>query len=323
MAKFEEVKEGVIFSVGDPNPFGEFFIGQSYLHSIVSEKDINVGVGNVTFEPGTLNNWHVHRKGYQILLVTGGEGWYQEEGKPAQAYQNEKGVGEGIRTSGVDRKEIFVTTKLAAEIKSYNAAVAAIDDSLKTLGLDYIDMMIIHSPQPWLEFRENDRYFEGNREAWLALEDAYKAGKLRAIGVSNFEQVDIENILSACTVQPMVNQILAHVSNTPFDIIEYTQSKGILVEAYSPIAHGEMLKNQEIKAMAEQYGVSVPQLCIRYVLQLGLLPLPKTTNSEHMKNNADVDFTISDADMEVLKNVERIKNYGDASNMPVFEGKLK
>ena len=241
----------------------------------------------------------------------------------AQAYLNENGVGEGIRTSGVDRKGIFVTTKLAAEIKSYDEAVAAIDGSLKTMGLDYIDLMIIHSPQPWLEFREQDRFFEGNREAWRALEDAYKEGKLRAIGVSNFEQPDIENILSSCTVPPMVNQVLAHVSNTPFELIEYTQSKGILVEAYSPIAHGEMLKNQEITTIAEKYGVSVPQLCIRYDLQLGLLPLPKTTNPKHMKNNADIDFTISDEDMEILKKVERIKNYGDASIMPVFGGKLK
>lgn len=241
----------------------------------------------------------------------------------AQAYQNERGVGEGIRTSGVNRKEIFVTTKLAAEIKSYNEAIAAINGSLKKLGLDYIDLLIIHSPQPWVEFREKDRYFEGNREAWRALEDAYKEGKLRSIGVSNFEQTDIENILSTCTVPPMVNQVLAHVSNTPLELIEYTQSKGILVEAYSPIAHGEMLKNQEITGLAEKYGVSVPQLCIRYALQLGLLPLPKTTKPDHMKNNADVDFIISDEDIEVLKHVERIKNYGNASNMPVFGGKLK
>lgn len=121
----------------------------------------------------------------------------------------------------------------------------------------------------------------------------------------------------------MVNQVLAHVSNTPFGLIEYTQSKGILVEAYSPIAHGEILKNQEVTIMAEKYGVSVPQLTIRYDLQLGLLPLPKTTNLDHMKTNADVDFTISDEDMEILKRFERIKNYGEASFMPVFGGKLK
>jgi diketogulonate reductase-like aldo/keto reductase len=190
------------------------------------------------------------------------------------------------------------------------------------MGFDHIDLMIIHSPQPWREFRGEDRYFEGNREAWRALEDAYKAGKLRAIGVSNFEEADIENILASSTVKPMVNQILAHISNTPQALINYTQDKGILVEAYSPIAHGELLKNDEVARIAEQYNVSVPQLGIRYALQLGLLPLPKTANPEHMKENADVDFVISEADMDHLKNVEQIEDYGSASMMPVFGGEL-
>lgn len=241
----------------------------------------------------------------------------------AQAYANEIGVGEGIRACGVNREELFITTKLAAEVKSYEEAVSAIDQSLEAMGLDYIDMMIIHSPQPWMEFGEEDRFFEGNREAWRALEEAYEAGKLRAIGVSNFEKEDLDNILSSCTVKPMVNQILAHISNTPKELIQYTQEHGILVEAYSPIAHGELLKNPKVVEMAEKYGVSVPQLSIRYDLQLGLLPLPKTANPDHMKNNAEVNFVISNEDMEFLRNVEVIKDYGEASVMPVFGGKLK
>lgn len=240
----------------------------------------------------------------------------------AQAYRNEGGVGDGIRACDVKREDIFVTTKLAAEVKSYKKAVSSIEKSLTAMNLDYIDMMIIHSPQPWTKFGEEDRFLDGNREAWRALEEAYKARKLRAIGLSNFEEPDIDNILAHCTVKPMVNQILAHISNTPAELIQYTQRKGILVEAYSPIAHGELLKNQEIATIAEKYGVTIPQLSIRYTLQLGLLPLPKTANPDHMKQNADVDFVISDEDMEFLKNVERIKDYGDASMMPVFGGKL-
>lgn len=240
----------------------------------------------------------------------------------AQAYRNEQGVGEAIRTCGVKREELFVTTKLGAEVKSYEKAVASIDKSLKKLGLDYIDLMIIHSPQPWTKFRGDDPYFEGNREAWRALEDAYKAGKLRAIGVSNFEKADLHNILESCEVKPMVNQVLAHISNTPDELIQYSETKGILVEAYSPVAHGELLKNKEVIAMAEKYGVSVPQLSIRYCLELDLLPLPKTANPAHMKANAEVDFHISDEDMQVLKNIEKIKDYGDASLMPVYGGKL-
>jgi diketogulonate reductase-like aldo/keto reductase len=223
----------------------------------------------------------------------------------------------------VKRDAMFVTTKLAAEVKSYKEAAASIDKSLETMGLDYIDMMIIHSPQPWKEFRGEDAYFEGNREAWKALEEAYKAGKLRAIGISNFEKSDIDNILESCSVKPMVNQILAHISNTPKELIQYTQGKGILVEAYSPIAHGELNKNPEVIKIAEKYGVSVPQLSIRYDLQLGLLPLPKTANPTHMKDNADVDFAISEEDMEFLKRVPQIKDYGSAGMMPVFGGKLK
>lgn len=240
----------------------------------------------------------------------------------AQAYRNERGVGEGIKSCGVKREELFVTTKLAAEVKSYKKAVSSIDQSLKTMGLDYADMMIIHSPQPWTKFGEAERYFEGDREAWRALEEAYKAGKLRAIGVSNFEKPDLDNILASCSVKPMVNQILAHISNTPKELIKYTQDKGILVEAYSPVAHGELLKNTEVAKIAEKYGVTIPQLGIRYVLQLGLLALPKTANPAHMKNNADVDFIISEADMDVLQNVEQIKDYGNASMMPVYGGKL-
>ena len=241
----------------------------------------------------------------------------------AQAYANERGVGEGIRTCGIAREELFVTTKLAAEIKSYEEAVKAIEGSLQTMGLDYIDMMIIHSPQPWADFRAGEHFFEGNREAWKALEEAYQAGKLRAIGVSNFEQEDLDNILESCTVLPMVNQILAHIGNIPADLIQYTQSKGILVEAYSPVAHGEILKNQKIAAMAQKYGVTVPQLCIRYTLQLGLLPLPKTANPEHMRSNAQLDFEISAEDMAVLGQMEKLDDYGEYSFFPVFGGKAK
>jgi diketogulonate reductase-like aldo/keto reductase len=239
----------------------------------------------------------------------------------AQAYQNESGVGEGVRTCGVKREEMFVTTKLAAEIKSYKEAVDSINGSLKRLGFDYIDLMIIHSPKPWAKFREDEPYFEGNREAWRALEEAYKAGKLRAMGLSNFEKADIDNILESCTVKPMVNQILVHLSNTPKELIEYSQNKGMLVEAYSPFGHGELFKNQQVAEMAKKYQVSVSQLAIRYCLQLDLLPLPKTANPQHMKTNAEVDFVITERDMKLLQNMKQIEDYGASGKFPVFGGK--
>lgn len=236
----------------------------------------------------------------------------------AQAYGNERGVGEGVRTCGLSREDIFVTSKLAAEMKSHEAAVAAIEGSLQKLGLDYIDMMLIHSPQPWAEFGQTDRFFAGNKEAWRALEEAYKAGKIRAIGISNFQKEDIDNLLESCSVEPMVNQLLAHATNVPQALIHYSQAKGMLVEAYSPMGHGELFKNEQLVKMAERYDVSLAQLCIRYTLQLGLLPLPKTANPDHMRSNAELDFIISDEDMNVLSNMEQIKDYGDASVFPVY-----
>ena len=241
----------------------------------------------------------------------------------AQAYGNERGVGEGVRTCGVSREEIFVTSKVAAEHKTYEQAKAGIDETLQKMGLDYLDMMIIHSPQPWVEVNQSDnRYEEGNREAWRALEEAYEAGKLKAIGVSNFRTGDIESLVKTAKIKPMVNQILLHISNTPMELVEYCQKNDILVEAYSPIAHGVILNQPEIKKMADKYGVTVPQLCIRYTIQLGTVSLPKTANPKHMETNADVDFEISTEDMETLKKFKKIENYGESSGFPVYGGKL-
>lgn len=241
----------------------------------------------------------------------------------AQAYGNEQGVGAGVQSSGIDRSKMFVTSKVAAEHKSYQSAMESIDESLKTMGFEYIDLMLIHSPQPWAEVNQSDnRYTEENREVWRALENAMKAGKLRAIGISNFLEEDIKNLMEACTVKPMVNQVLAHITNTPFELIDYCKSQNILVEAYSPVAHGEALKNPEILKMAEKYGVSPAQLCIQYDLQLGLVVLPKTATPSHMQENAQLDFVISDADMSILKNLDRIKDYGESSFFPVFGGKM-
>ena len=239
----------------------------------------------------------------------------------AQAYGNERGVGEGVRTCGLPRKDLFVTSKVAAEAKTYEAAACSIDETLDKMGLDYLDMMIIHSPQPWTEFRVEKRYFAENKEVWRALEDAYAAGKLRAIGVSNFLQDDLENLLEGCRIKPMVNQILLHITNTDRALLEYCRAQGILVEAYSPIAHGEALKNPAITQMAEKYGVTPAQLCIRYVLQLGTVALPKTANPAHMRDNAVVDFQISPEDMHTLETMEKIESYGEFDMFPVFSGK--
>ncbi len=245
----------------------------------------------------------------------------------AQAYGNERGVGQAVREAIAEgtaaREDLFIVSKVAAEHKTYEEAAAGIDETLAKMDIGYLDMMIIHSPQPWKEVnRSENRYEAGNVEAYRALEDAMAAGKLRAIGVSNFEPADIDNILENCSVKPQVNQVLAHIAKTPFEVMDCCADKGILVEAYSPIAHGEAGRIPAVVAMAGKYGVSVAQLCIRYVLELGMVALPKTANPEHMASNAAVDFEISAKDMEVLKAAEPLADYGDHSFFPVFGGKL-
>lgn len=243
-----------------------------------------------------LGTWLIHGDDARLATKTAINLGYRHI-DTAQAYQNEEYVGLGIKESGIKREDIFVTSKVAAEIKSYNEAKASIDESLAKLGLDYIDLMIIHCPQPWQEYGSAKRYEKENKDVWRALEEAYLEGKVRAIGVSNFSEYDIKNILEDCKIRPMVNQILTHIGDTPIELIKYCESENILLEAYSPIAHGKALDNPKILKMASKYGVSIAQLCIRYCLQLGMITLPKSTNPEHMKANGEVDFEISSEDM--------------------------
>lgn len=218
----------------------------------------------------------------------------------AQAYRNEEGVGEGIRLSGIKREDIYVTTKVAAEIKNYADAKASIDESLRKLGLDYVDLILIHCPQPWQEFRGPKNYFEENVQVWKAMEDAYHEGKVRAIGVSNFLPEDIQNIVDNCAIKPMVNQIPCHIGYQQCRTMKFCEKNGIVVEAYSPIAHGRALTNEAIIEMANKYGVSVAQLCIQFTLQLNTISIPKATSKEHIIENTKLDFVISDEDMKAL-----------------------
>ncbi len=240
----------------------------------------------------------------------------------AQAYGNEEGVGIGIRESGLKREDVFVTTKVMAEYKSYDKAKKSIDDSLKRLGLDYVDLILIHCPQPWALFRGKRRFFKENIEVWRALEDAYKEGKVRSIGVSNFLNDDMQNIFDNCTIKPMVNQILCHIGNTPIDVIKFDQENDVVVEAYSPIAHGAALKNEAIANMAKKYNVSVAQLCIKYTLQLDTISIPKASSKEHIEDNAKLDFEIKEEDMIELIKLNEI-DYGKDSFWPVFRKKNK
>ena len=240
----------------------------------------------------------------------------------AQAYQNEEGVGLGIKESGLKREEIYLTTKVLAEHKSYEKAKKSIDESLRKLGVDYIDLILIHCPQPWALFRGKRRFFKENIEVWKALEEAYKDGKVKAIGVSNFLIDDLENIMNNCEIKPMVNQILCHIGNTPIDVIKFCQENDIIVESYSPIAHGAALKNKAIIEMANKYNVSVAQLCIKYTLELDTISIPKASSKAHIEDNMKLDFEISDNDMVELIKLNEI-DYGKDAFWPVFRKKNK
>lgn len=228
----------------------------------------------------------------------------------AVAYGNEAGVGRGLRSgiekTGVHREALFVTTKIPAEIKSFKEAERCIVESLKRLDCGSIDMMLIHAPRPWSEMNASCgcRYLDENVAVWKALEDAYHAEKIRAIGVSNFGVDDLKNIFDNGTVFPAVNQIKVHIGHVPMDVIEFCEQNGILVEAYSPNATGKLSEVPEICEMAKKYKVSVPRLASRFDLQLGLLPLPKSVRPERIRENANLDFEISAADMARMLQIE-------------------
>lgn len=223
----------------------------------------------------------------------------------ASAYENEEEVGRAIRDSKVDRSKLFVTTKVPAEIKNYDDAKRIIETSLNKLNIGYIDLLLIHCPTPWSEYDHPiHRYEKENLEVWKAMSEAYIEGKVKSIGVSNFNIDDIKNINSNSDVPVMVNQIQTNIGYTPLELIKYCQDNGIVVEAYCPNAHGKLMENGTIKKYADKYGVSNAQFCIKYTLMLGTVSLPKSLNKEHIEEDLKMDFEIDSNDFEVLKTLK-------------------
>ncbi len=222
----------------------------------------------------------------------------------ARVYGNEESVGKAIRDSGIDRRDIFLTTKLPADIKTYNGTLETFETSIKTLGVDYVDLYLIHAPWPWSD-RGGD-YTEGNIQAWKAMEEIYKSGRAKAVGVSNFNVKDMQAILDNGTITPAANQIRFFIGSTQNEVTEFCQEKGILIEAYSPLATGRILDNPEVKKLADKYEKTVAQICIRYTLQRGTVTLPKSTHEEYILQNADVNFVIDEQDMNYLNGLRDI-----------------
>lgn len=226
----------------------------------------------------------------------------------ALAYNNEEGVSQGILNSGIDRKQIFVTTKIPAEVKSVEGAIQSIKTSLKNLNIGYIDLLLIHAPMPWNEIRGAKRYFKENLDVWGVMEKFYAEGTVKAIGVSNFKNDDLDNIIRNSDISPMVNQIKVHAGSSAAVTLKGTLSRNITAMAYSPLGHGKTLSNPFILQLAQKYNVTPAQLCIKYVLQKGCCPVVKSTNLQHIESNANLDFTINDDDIKFLSCLGTIKN---------------
>lgn len=224
----------------------------------------------------------------------------------ARAYGNEESVGKAVIDSGIERSDIYITSKLPAEIKSYEEALKSFDKTMENIGLDYIDLYLIHAPWPWDKIGAN--YTKQNIQVWKAMEEIYNGGRCRAIGVSNFNVSDLTAILDNCTIKPMANQIKFFIGNTQDEVTQFCQKNDILVEGYSPLATGAILDNEAIAAMAKKYNTTLPKICIRYVLQRGVLPLPKSTHPEYIKQNTDIDFEISEDDMKYLNSLKGTVN---------------
>lgn len=220
----------------------------------------------------------------------------------AAAYGNEESVGRAIKDSGIARKDIFITTKLPAEVKNYEEAKATLLKSLKLLDVDYLDLYLIHAPWPWSEMGKDCKI--GNVEVYKVFEEFYKEGKIRAIGVSNFSPSDIQNIIDHCEITPHVNQIGYFIGLDQNETINFCREHDIFIIAYSPLGIGYLLKNEDIVKVAKKYSVSPAQICIRYLLQKGVAPLPKSTHEPRIIQNSQLDFEISLVDMKFLDTIK-------------------
>ena len=225
----------------------------------------------------------------------------------AAAYGNEESVGRGIRESGVSRSELFITTKLWNTVRGYEETLKAFDESMARLGLDYCDLYLIHWPNP---VHLRDCWEQKNAETWRAMEKLYMEGRIRAIGISNFHKHHIDALLKSAYVMPMVNQIRLNPAEGQAELVNTCRSLGMVLEAYSPLGTGALLSRPEVIACADAHKVTPAQVCLRWNLQHGFLPLPKSVTPERIRSNTELfQFELTDADMKALDALEGCLGY--------------
>ncbi|WP_371271405.1 aldo/keto reductase [Enterococcus gallinarum] len=228
----------------------------------------------------------------------------------AQGYKNEDSVGQAIKESDIPREEIFLTTKLWNENHSYDLVLSSFEESLKKLQTDYIDLFLIHWPNP-VKFRDN--WQSANAETWRAMEELYQAGKIKAIGVSNFLPHHFEELKKTATIFPMVNQIFLAPGELQKEVVSYCQEHNVLLEAYSPLGTGKIFDVPEMQELSDKYGKTIAQIAIRWSLQHDFLPLPKSVTPSRIEENLAVfDFELSDEDMQRIDQLDGV--VGKATN---------
>lgn len=220
----------------------------------------------------------------------------------AAFYNTEEALGKAIKKSGIPREEFFVTTKVWKTCMGYEGAKKSFEESLEKLDMDYVDLLLIHWPRPDAE----SDWKKLDIETWKAFEEIYKEGRAKAIGVSNFLNHHMQNILDNCEVVPMVNQIEFHPGYIQKDVVDFDKERRIVVEAWSPLGRERVFKDELLNKLAEKYGKSVAQICLAFALQMGVVPLPKSSSIERMKQNMDIDFELEEEDFEKIVNMEEM-----------------
>lgn len=253
--------------------------------------------------------WHIKdEKELEFSIKTAVENGYTHI-DTASKYKNEELIGNTIEKYNIPRENLFITSKLWNEDKGYDNTIKAFQETLDRLKTDYLDLYLIHWPMT------ADNWEELNAETWRAFEDLYKMGKVKAIGVSNFMIQHMESLRKTANILPMVDQIEFHPGMMQKEILEYCRNNNIVVEAWSPLGSGRMLDNEDLKRIADKYKKSVAQICVKWCVQNNVIPLPKSTHLERIKDNIDIyDFKISDEDMEYINNMEYFAGSGLTPN---------